>query len=176
MNRGQFDHAVRAAAAVAGVSEVVVIGSQAAHASISDELPEPAMRSVEADIVIRGDVDGEKADLVEGSIGEASLFHQTFGFYAQGVSIETAILADGWEDRLVRYESPATNGVVAWCLSLEDPFVSKALAGREKDFEFCRALLDIEAVDADLITSLVEGTDTIEAKKNVALEMLPSGS
>jgi hypothetical protein len=94
VNRGQFDHAVRAAAAVAGVSEVVVIGSQAAHASLSGELPEPAMRSVEADIVIRGDIDGEKADLVDGSIGEASMFHQTFGFYAQGVSIETAILAD----------------------------------------------------------------------------------
>jgi hypothetical protein len=66
--------------------------------------------------------------------------------------------------------------VVAWCLSLEDLFVSKALAGREKDFEFFRALLDIEAVDADLITSLLEGTDTIEAKKNVALKMLSSGS
>ena len=69
MNREQFDHAIRAAAAVVGVSEVIVIGSQAAHASIVGELPEAAMRSVEADIVIRGDQDGEKAALVDGSIG-----------------------------------------------------------------------------------------------------------
>jgi len=172
VNREQFDHAIRAAGAVVGVSEVVVIGSQAAHASIAGELPETAMRSVEADIVIRGDQDGEKADLVDGSIGEASMFHETFGFYAQGVSIETALLATGWEERLVKYETPATNGVVAWCLSLEDMFASKALAGREKDFEFCRSLLDLDAVETDLIRSLIEGTDAVEAKKNLALGLL----
>ncbi|MEA1903816.1 MAG: hypothetical protein U9N56_09845, partial [Actinomycetota bacterium] len=61
MNREQFDHAIRAAAAVAGVPEVLVIGSQAAHASIAGDLPEAAMRSVEADIVIPGDSRGEKA-------------------------------------------------------------------------------------------------------------------
>lgn len=176
MNRAQFDHAIRAAGAVAGVSEVIVIGSQAAHASISGQLPEAAMRSVEADIVIMGDHSGEKADLVDGSIGEASMFHETFGYYAQGVSIETAVLADGWEARLVRYESPATSGVVAWCLSLEDLFVSKALAGRKKDFEFCRALLELEAVDADLIRSSIEGLDTVPAKKDLALSLLSSNS
>ena len=46
--------------------------------------------------MIRGDRDGEKADLIDGSIGEASMYHETFGFYAQGVSIETAVTASGW--------------------------------------------------------------------------------
>lgn len=97
MNREQFDHAIRASAAVVGVSEVVVIGSQATHASIATDLPAAAKRSVEADIVIPGDVDGAHADLVDASIGEASTFHETFGFYAQGVTIESAVLAHGWE-------------------------------------------------------------------------------
>jgi hypothetical protein len=43
VNLEQFDHDVRAAAAVAGVVEVIVIGNQAAHASISGELPDAAM-------------------------------------------------------------------------------------------------------------------------------------
>jgi hypothetical protein len=30
------------------------------------------------------------------------------------------VLPDGWRDRLVRYESPATAGVVAWCLEIND--------------------------------------------------------
>ena len=174
MNRHQFDHAVRAAGAVAGVNEVIVIGSQAAHASLSDGLPEAAMRSVEADIVVRGDREGEMADLIDGSIGEASMFHQTFGFYAQGVSIETALLPDGWEERLVRYETPATNGVVAWCLSLPDLFVSKALAGRPKDFEFCRALLELGAIETDYVLSLIEATDTEPGKKHLAQGILRS--
>ena len=50
MKRAQFEHAVRAAGAVGGEHEVIVIGSQATHAWIEGEIPEAAMRSVEADI------------------------------------------------------------------------------------------------------------------------------
>ena len=35
MNREQFDHAIRAAAGVLGVEEVIVIGSQAVHATLT---------------------------------------------------------------------------------------------------------------------------------------------
>lgn len=80
------------------------------------------------------------ADLLDGSLGEASMFHATFGYYAQGVVESTAILPQGWESRLVRLETPATNGVVAWCLEVHDLWISKAVAGRPKDTECCRAL------------------------------------
>ena len=46
MNRAQFEHAIRAAAAVVGEREVIVIGSQAIHAWIEDDIPEAAMRSL----------------------------------------------------------------------------------------------------------------------------------
>lgn len=172
MKRDQFDHTIQAAAAVVGESEVLVIGSQAVHASIPDSTPDAAMRSVEADIAIRGDIDGMKADLIDGSIGEASMFHQTFGFYAQGVTIETAILPEGWENRLVRYEPPETNGVVAWCLSLEDLFVSKALAGRPKDLEFCRSIIQLGVVDTTAIAQMVNDVKAVDSKKEVARSLL----
>ena len=54
MNRTQFEHAIRAAAAVVGEREVIVIGSPAIHAWIEEEIPDAAMRSVEADIALRG--------------------------------------------------------------------------------------------------------------------------
>ena len=136
MNRAAFDHAIRAAAGVLGEPEILVIGSQAIHAAVPGNLPDAALRSVEVDVVALEDFDDSKADLVDGAIGEASMFHETFGYDAQGVSRATAVLPDGWEDRLVRYETPATNGVVAWCLEPHDLWVSKALAGRRKDFEF----------------------------------------
>ncbi len=97
-----------------------MIGSQAVHASIPAPLPPEAQRSVEVNIVPFDDPEGVKADLVDGTIGEASAFHESFGIYAQGVSETTAVLPDGWRDRLVRYESAATGGVVAWCLDLHD--------------------------------------------------------
>lgn len=173
MNRAQFDHAIRAAAAVAGVGELIVIGSQAAHASIENDLPDAALRSVEADIVIPDDQDGTQADLVDGSIGEASMFHESFGFYAQGVSIDSAVLAKGWEKRLVRYETPATNGVIAWCLSLEDLFVSKAIAGRGKDLEFCQSVIGL--IKVDLTSELLNTLEAPAAKKELALSLLPLG-
>ncbi len=127
---------------------------------------------MEADIVIPGDVDGSRADLVDGSIGEASIFHETFGFYAQGMSLETAILPAGWESRLIRYETPATNGVVAWCLSLEDLFVSKALAGRPKDLEFCHSLVGLEAINQERVAAMITETAAPEPNKQLALGVL----
>jgi len=143
VKRHEFEHAIRAAGAVLGAHEVLVIGSQALHASVAGDLPPEASRSIEVDVAaMHNDADGRMADLIDGSIGEASMFHATFGYYAQGVVETTAVLPAGWRERLVRFESPGTNGVVAWCLEPHDLWVSKAVAGRPKDLEFCRALVD----------------------------------
>ena len=142
MKRAEFEHAIRAAGSVIGMNELLVIGSQALHASVVGELPVEATRSVEVDVAaLLGDPDGAKADLIDGSIGEASMFHSTFGYYAQGVVEATAVLPPGWRDRLVRFETPGTQGVVAWCLEVHDLWLSKAVAGRPKDLEFCAALV-----------------------------------
>ena len=151
MNRDAFDHAVRAAGAILGEDEILVIGSQALYGSVDDQLPPEAERSVEADIAALDDPDDRKADLIDGAIGQASVFHESFGYYAQGVSKSTAVLPDGWQDRLRRYESPATNGVVAWCLEAHDLWLSKAAAMRPKDIEFCDALLRRAIVQPDTL-------------------------
>ncbi len=153
MNREEFDHAIRAAGSILDVDEILVIGSQAVHGSIGGQLPEAALRSVEIDVAALNDNDGSQADLIDGSIGEASMFHEFFGFYVRGVLAETAVLPAGWRERLIRYQSPATGGVVAWCLEMHDLWVSKAIAGRPKDREFCRALLDAGYVDRVILTA-----------------------
>ena len=145
MKREQFEHTIRAAGAILGVDEVLVIGSQAIHASVDFEIPE-AERSIETDISALKDPDGSKADLIEGSIGEASTFQETFGYYAQGVTPQTAVLPPGWRKRLVRYKTPGTQGVTALCLELHDLWISKAIAGRPKDLEFCKALIKRDLV------------------------------
>ena len=150
MNRTQFEHAVRAAGAILGVDEVLVIGSQAIHGSVEEQVPE-AERSIEVDISAVQDDDGSKADLIDGSIGELSMFQEEFGYYAQGVTPDTAVLPSGWRRRLVSYESPATSGVRALCLEIHDLWLSKALANREKDREFCRALIGRGLVDRDIL-------------------------
>ena len=172
MKRAEFDHAIRAAGGILGETEILVIGSQAIHGSITGDLPAGAERSVEVDIVAFDDADARKADLIDGSIGEASTFHETFGYYAEGVSETTAVLPEGWRDRLVRHESPMTNGVVAWCLDLHDLWLAKAIAGRPKDYEFCRALVNSGLVSTDTLTARLGSVPSLAGPVHAAVATL----
>ena len=78
-------------------------------------------------------------------------FQDTFGYYAQGVTPQTALLPSGWRKRLVPYFTPGTNGVTAYCLELNDLWLSKAVAGRRKDREFCEALIERNLVDVSTL-------------------------
>lgn len=170
MTREQFEHAVRAAGAVLGTDEVLVLGSQALHASLAGELPAEALRSVEVDIAVLGDTEGRSADLVGGSIGEASMFHATFGYYAQGVVESTAVLPHGWRQRLVQFRTPATGGVTALCLEIHDLWISKAIAGRPKDLDFCRAILQAARVDPTVLLRRLDRVDGLDSRTRVAVE------
>jgi hypothetical protein len=78
----------------------------------------------------------ERADLIDGSIGEGSPFHDSFGYYAQGVAEDTAVLPDGWKSRLVPVQNAATRGATGLCLEVHDLVISKLVAGRPKDLRF----------------------------------------
>ena len=67
MNKDQFEHTIRAAGSILGENKVLVIGSQAIHASIDYYLPE-AERSIEIDISSLEDDDGTRADLIDGRV------------------------------------------------------------------------------------------------------------
>jgi hypothetical protein len=150
LKRSEFEHAIRAAGAILATDRVLVIGSQAIHGSM-DELFEEAERSIEVDVASLGKNAEYSADLIDGSIGELSMFQSTFGYYVQGVTPDTAVLPKGWRKRLVPFNSAATNGVTALCLELHDLWLSKAVANRAKDKEFCRALITRKLVDSDTL-------------------------
>jgi hypothetical protein len=138
MTRAALEHILRAAAAIANEREFIVIGSQAVLGQFP-EAPEALRVSIEADVYPR--YAPEKADLIDGAIGELSAFHQTFGYYAHGVDETTATLPKGWDQRLVPICSQNTGGATGWCLEIHDLALSKLVAGRERDLEFVQVLL-----------------------------------
>jgi hypothetical protein len=164
MKKEEFEHAIRAVGSILGISEVLVIGTQALHASVAGNLPESALRSVEVDVAVIGDRDGALADLIDGSIGEGSMFHETFGYYAQGVTEKTAILPRGWRRRLVRFETPGTGGVIARCLEPHDLWIAKAIANRPKDIEFCDALLAEGIVDRATLAARLRRVEDLDER------------
>lgn len=138
MKRSEIEHVLRAAKGIAGEDEFILIGSQSVLGAFPDA-PLALRRSIELDIYPKHHP--EKSDLIDGAIGERSLFHETHGYYAHGVSPETAHLPAGWENRLVRISSENTGGAIGWCLDVHDLAFSKLAAGRPKDLEFVGNLL-----------------------------------
>jgi len=138
MTREQLEHAIRAAGAICDDRELYIVGSQAILGPCPDAHPE-LRRSMEVDIAPKNRPDREA--VVEGSIGELSPFHQTFGFYVDGVDIDGIVLPDGWRERTVAVDNANTNGIRGLCLDPADLAISKLAAGRPKDLDFVRVLL-----------------------------------
>lgn len=138
MNRTQLEHVIRAAGAIAGTDDLIVIGSQAILGACPEAPPE-LLLSREVDLYPARDP--AKAILIDASIGEGSLFDEQFSYYAHGVGPETARLPANWQSRLVRICTANTRGVTAHCLHPVDLAVSKLLAGRDKDLAFVAGLL-----------------------------------
>ena len=57
--------------------------------------------------------------------------------------------------RVHRVQNAATNDRVGYCLDLGDLFMSKAAAARDKDRDFCMALLEHHLVNTPQVLDLV---------------------
>lgn len=154
MTREQLEHAIRAACNVSGDTDLIVFGSQALLGEHPDAPPE-LRSSIEVDVQPLNRP--EAADLIDGNLGEMSIFHQTHGFYVHGVLIEAATLPAGWEDRTVPVSHPKwTHGHTGHCLESHDLAASKLFAYREKDRAFVRVLLIEGLIDANILATRIE--------------------
>jgi hypothetical protein len=148
MKRDDVEHVLRAAGAITGVSTWVIVGSQAILGAVPNA---PAELLVSQEVDLYAPADEAASDLVDGSIGELSPFHESFGYYAHGVGEETAILPSRWRERAVAIQTPFTGGVTGICPEPADLAVSKLAAWREKDEEYVHILVREGIVTVDQI-------------------------
>ncbi|NND65777.1 MAG: hypothetical protein HKM24_07415 [Gammaproteobacteria bacterium] len=161
MTRSELEHIIRAVAAIAQDHQVVIIGSQAILGQFPDA-PLQLLASMEADVYPKNKP--ELANVVDGSIGEGSHFHETYGYYAQGVGPETAKLPEGWDKRAISVKNANTNGNEGLCLEVHDLALSKYVAGREKDLTFNQELAKQKMINRkELLTRL----KTIKLKNQI---------
>ncbi len=138
MQLHELEHLIRAAARITNEYEFIVLGSQ----SILGSVPRPPAECVmsnEADIFPMNAED--KADLIDGAIGEGSQFHETHGLLRPGCGLDhrqpAGRLAGPSGTSPVRSDR-RPRGLLPDVLDL---FLSKCAANREKDRVFNRALL-----------------------------------
>src|SRR3954467_12141284 len=156
MKRSELEHILRASKQITAETDFIVIGSQ----SILGPCPDAARvlrQSAEPDLYPkhRPELSAE----LEGSLGELSQFHQTFGDWADGVRPNTATLPVGWQDRLVRISNENTGGAVGWCLEPHDLAFSKLAARREKDLTFVTNLLRLKLIRPSRLEKSIRGLE-----------------
>lgn len=146
MRRAEFRDAIRRAGVISGDRDIVIIGSQSIHGAFPPSLLEANLTaSIEVDMIPLNDPDERKTWDLSGR-GTA------YGTEIDGVEVKTASLPEGWLDRLIPYplNDSDPNTVIAWCLDPHDLAVSKAVAGRSKDWEFIRSLYRAQLVNPAL--------------------------
>lgn len=157
MKLAQLQHVLRAAAEISGEKNFVLIGSQAVLLALS----EPDERLTLSDeIDLYPSLAPEKSDVIDGAIGALSQFHDTYGYHADGVSPETAVMPTDWMSRASFHYF---DHITAICPDLTDLCVAKAAAGRDKDAEFVRVLLESKHVDAQVLLQRIQ---TLDAAKH----------
>ncbi len=160
---------IRAASAITLEDEFVIIGSQALLGEHPDA-PGELLVSIEVDLYPRAKP--ESSILVDGAIGEGSTFQDTFGYYAHGVSPQTATLPERWEERLIPVKNENTGGATGWCLETHDLAVSKLVAGREKDVEFVNGLVRNRLVDVGVLRDRLRATPVESGVYDLCLRRL----
>ncbi|MBI5908056.1 MAG: hypothetical protein Q7S97_12160 [Polaromonas sp.] len=153
MKRSEVEHVLRAAAAIAQETSFVVVGSQAILMAFP-HAPEELLASRELDLY--PSLHPEKADLIDGAIGAMSSFDQTFGYHADGVGPETAVMPGDWHTREKLYY---VGDVTVICPEVHDLAVSKCVAGRDKDADFVRALFKHGMIELGVMVERIAQLD-----------------
>jgi hypothetical protein len=152
MTRQQLEHIIRPAGSITDEKVILVLGSQSILGS-SEHASDKLLLSIEADIFPLKAPD--KMELINGSLGEITQFHRTFGYYAHGIPPDSCPLPSGWDKRLITIKNENTNGITGLCLGADDLACSKLAAGRPKDLDFVEEMIATGAVKFSRLEKLI---------------------
>jgi len=164
MQRSELEHVIRASGEIANDDEIIIIGSQAILGQFPDA-PIRLLMSMETDLYPKNKPDA--SDKVDGAIGEGSSFHELNGYYAQGVGPGTAVLPEGWQDRLISIDNENTNGVTGLCLEVHDLTISKLVASRPKDLAYIQELIRCDMIEHQTLLARLAKTDLSNAERSL---------
>jgi hypothetical protein len=134
----------------------VIIGSQAIHGEIVDP-PDELLQSMEVDMYPLADPD--RADDIDGALGDGSWFEYTNGYFAHGVGPTTAKAPVGWMERLVRVDvEPLVPGrkPVAYCMERHDMILAKLVRGEQRDVDYARVAVRAGLVNAAVLQTRID--------------------
>jgi hypothetical protein len=106
--------------------------------------------------------------LIDGAIGEFSVFDETFSVYAHGVSLLNFQAPVNWQQRVGRRIEPVS-GVEIIAPHPHDLIISKLIAGRPKDFDFAVSVARLFPMPDNVLNDLVEEFRAMHPQAEAAL-------
>ena len=155
LSRVDLELALDVCAAAVGEREFIVVGAISILGPCAAP-PAALLMSADIDLFPRSRDSAEVNAVIAQRCGAGSEFEDEHGFYVESLgrwTLSTAL--PGWEDRLVKVESPA--GVAGWCLSALNLAVVKLDAAREKDLRYVREMLRAGIVTHREIAEAITG-------------------
>jgi hypothetical protein len=169
LRRDDIDHILGAAASITNHRRFVVIGKGAVIIT-ARHIPASMTQTPEIDLYADGVVDPEPmSDLIDGTIGHGSMFHQTFHYYGDGVSPNKAIMPPDWRMRATEY-TPSDGSATAVCPSAEDIAIAKLSAWRDKDRNWLNDGVQSGIVSLATVKALLQAGLPASAPDPVELE------
>jgi hypothetical protein len=153
VKREQLEHVLRACAAIVNEKSFVVVGSQAVLLPHPDA-PTEVLMSNEIDLYPA--LHPELAELIDGTIGQLSMFHDTFGYYADGVGPTTAKMPGDWMSFAKLHY---IGDITVICPDLHDLAVSKCVAGRDKEAHWVSGLLRHKLIEMPRLLERLKALD-----------------
>jgi hypothetical protein len=172
VNREELTHIIRAACDLLGEEVVIVGGSQAAIAQFPDDLPRIVVLSREADIAALDYPTEEKAWMINGNIGEDTLFHTTNGIFAEGVGRELFLFPCGWEARAITLDGQGATKASGLCPEIHDLAVAKLAGGRQKDVNWIKALLQSGHIKPALLLERCSQSTLAPDRRELAIGLI----
>lgn len=180
-----LERAVRALATHFKCDTTVIVGSQAILVGWPDapilfrtspEIDAYPGNAREWEALRRADGDDvEASEEIYVRFGQGLPFHNTHGFYIDGVDEDTARLPPGWKSRAVMREV-VVDGVTVCAIAsaMTDLIVSKLLAFRDKDKDFVRAYHRVRHLDRSHVKRLLTDMMVPETQRVVIDAFLDS--
>lgn len=173
MQIGQINHVLRAVARITDHRMFVIIGAAAVIARLHGNISASMAMTAEVDIYAFDAPNAEYlSDMIDANIGQESNFHGTYGYYADGVSPETAKMPTDWLTRAVKYLPSDAPGVTAILPDVNDIALAKLVAWREKDVEWLTAGVETGILSVDIMKARLSAMPAEVADQAVLSEKL----
>lgn len=139
---------------------IMLFGSQVLYAKFENIDNENIVKSYEADFTLYKYKNKQEledfVDVVDGSIGELSQYHQTNGFYAEGVSSFNDSFPKNYKNRLINFQYSDNPKDIVQFMNIKDVAIMKLRRMDPKDHSFLEFCIEKELFKLEDIEKIID--------------------